>query len=110
MDNNDLGDHLFLNKMDSVYLCLERKHMHGFECKAFDSYEEADQYHSSLCKKDPKYFGSRRSTMIPLANFTPKFYKEFWLQQEVAKIFIGRVHIIEEFESDPSIDSNNIKQ
>jgi hypothetical protein len=83
-------NNLFI-KMDNVYLCLGDRS--GYQCKAFSNYLEADRYHSELCKMDPNVLGNKKSTMIPIAKFAPDWYKKFYLQRELAKIF-GNVELV----------------
>ena len=76
---------MFNNNHIDVYLCVLTL-QNTFECKKFDSYEEADNHYSSFYnynKEMPK------STMLSVCKYTPYFLRQRILNYKLANLFIN---------------------
>ena len=75
------------DSMKEVYLCVKDdsslNSLSKFNCKKFDTYEEADTYY-----KNKYNHNLNLSTMIPMCKFTPKCLQEKILNYKLSKIFI----------------------
>ncbi len=67
--------------MSNVYLCVKRKHM--YECKKFDTYQEADRYYYNN-----NTYNSDSSALISVGKFVPKYFHNDILHYKLSDLLI----------------------
>ena len=68
--------------MNNIFLCIEDRLGGKFQCAKFDSYLQADDFHSN------NKFENRRSTMIPIFKYMPCFFQKMMLNYHLSKVML----------------------
>lgn len=67
---------------DRVYLCVRRNDTSTWDVRIFDTFHNADMYHTDEYK-----IRTMQSTMIPMCKYVPKFMDKWFIKWKINNMF-----------------------